>query len=221
MRRLIYLPDLHRPSETEVEPILPNALKEELDERSKRIWKLIADHVDASNLDFSRVRVYFESVSEEDVRLISETGALVTEDPGPEHLLLEELHKKGAVIEASEDPAIYERQTALQRVIVDAIKGYGGEASEDEKLNVLFERHDRIDLERDRAVAAIINRTLTDAEVGILFFGAGHNILAFLDPDITIEVSQELLAEIGRCELDYEQRFPHLESLRTGKEAII
>lgn len=178
MARLIYVPVVHSTAEMgSSAPAYKAAFiarygESSWEERSARfdaIWRAIADAIKALWLDLRRVKLYQDSlpVCGREVALVQNLAALGSQN----HRLLVDLMRDGATLVGTESPdLLLEEYRGLQ----------SPEKRPETSAAALLEA-------RDRFIAGRIDATLGDAEDGILFIGALHDVGKFLPQRIRVE----------------------------------
>ncbi|VFU16422.1 hypothetical protein [Methylocella tundrae] len=181
MARLIYVPVLHSTPEMGSSARAYEAAfvarygQSKWEERSAKfdaIWRAIADAIKALWLDLRRVKLFQDSlpVCGREVALVEELAAQGSQN----HQLLVNLMRGGATLVGTESPdLLLEEYRALQ----------SPEQRTEASAAALLEA-------RDRFIGGRIEATLGDAEDGILFIGALHDVARFLPRRIKVEYLQ-------------------------------
>lgn len=137
------------------------------------MWRAIEEKMEALHVDWRGVRIYQDGLpvcgrEEEIVNELADLGS-------PNHRLIASLLRRGAELEGTEDPSllrkeydsldaqIHRRSTAARPVVIELLEA------------------------RDRYIAARINETLKEGEVGLLFIGLAHQVDRCLPGDIQVE----------------------------------
>ncbi len=177
MARLIYIPVLHGSAEMGSAAAAYRAAfvakfgECKWQERSTEfdaIWRAIADAIEALGLDFSRVKLFQDSlpVCGHEIALTHVLAAQGSRN----HQLLEKLAERGAVLVGTESPALLLAEYQL----------LGSDHRNEEQAAKLLEQ-------RDRFVAARIDEELKDDDTGLLFMGALHHVPKYLAKRIRVE----------------------------------
>ncbi|MBI4302113.1 MAG: hypothetical protein HY664_05870 [Chloroflexi bacterium] len=143
-----------------------------------KFWERVADYL--LSLDAARLKIYQDGLAAD-----GDLGRQIVEEAAKRgslnHQLLWRLLSQGAKIRKTEDATLllkeYEdltRQTRAKSPVRN-----DGLARE------------RLTEKRDTFVAKTINETLAEGEVGVLFMGAYHDILAHLSQDIVVKQLKE------------------------------
>jgi hypothetical protein len=177
MARLIYVPVVHSTAEMgSAAPAYKAAFLARYGEGKwvernaefDAVWRAIADEIRRLGLDFSRVKLYQDSlpVCGHENELVRDLASLGSRN----HQLLESLVREGASLVGAESPALLldeylllqssERTPAREAALLEA---------------------------RDRFIAERIDATLGDDEDGVLFIGALHKVAKFLPRRIRVE----------------------------------
>jgi len=144
---------------------------ERIDEYAS-IWRCILDNLDSAiarrGLPLSQVKLYQDSlpVCGHETAMVAELAGQGSEN----HKLLSQLMARGAVLVGSESPQLLIAEYRLLQT----------QGHTQEQADSLLE-------ERDRFIAARIDETLAENELGILFIGALHQVQRYLTPRITVE----------------------------------
>ncbi len=189
MRKVIYIPVIHTPADMGAlaDPI--RALTIEKLGREKwrdniaaieRFWIAIRQEVETWSLAYSRVRLYQDGLPlcGRETDIVSD----LAKAGSPNHRLLLDLMQRGATLMGTESSELLlEEYSLMQRVV-----GAGGleEAAliEEQQKVVSQDLLER----RDRYIAARIDATLSDGEVGILFIGMLHAVERWLPENIRV-----------------------------------
>lgn len=134
-----------------------------------RYWQQISRELDLMGLDWSRAKVYHDSLpvgGSEGLELVRDLAARGS----PDFRLVQQLVAKGATLVATEDPQLLVREYELLRAARPCPRG---------DLDRLLEA-------RDRYMAARIAETLGAGETGVLFVGAAHRVTSFLPADVQV-----------------------------------
>jgi len=134
-----------------------------------RFWESVGDYL--SQFDSSKMRVYQDGVPVDGTmgRRIVEEGA---RRGSRNYQLVLELLDNYAQLQAAEHPTLLLQEYAN-------LRAEGRQAPSPEQRAHLLE-------ERDSYIAQVINSTLQEGDVGVLFIGAGHNVGRDLASDICV-----------------------------------
>lgn len=177
MARLIYVPVVHSTAEMGSEaPAYKSAFIARYGEQKWRervaefdaIWAEIAKGIDALELDFTKVKLFQDSlpVCGQEEALVRELAAQGSRN----HQLLERLVQRGAKLVGTELPTLLLEEYKLLQ------SPDRTEAREAELLK-----------KRDRFIAKEIEAGLAEDEVGVLFIGALHRVTDFLSGRIKVD----------------------------------
>jgi len=141
----------------------------------KYFWKTIEDAISSFGLDFSKVKIYQDSlpICGKEVEIVDDTAKTGSQN----YQLLRSLREKGAKIMGTESPALLLEEYELMQQVYQPI--HDQEPPSLELAQSLLDR-------RDEFIARRINETLTDGELGLLFLGLNHRIEDRLASDITL-----------------------------------
>lgn len=149
-----------------------------------RFWESVAEYL--LSLDVARLKIYQDGLAADGElgrRIIAEAARRSSEN----YQIILDLIKKGAEIRKTEDTSL------LVQEYEDMARRTSETAAETISSHYRSRMHqDHLTEERDRFTAKTINETLTEGEVGILFMGAYHNVLAHLAGDIVVEQVKEI-----------------------------
>ncbi len=177
MPRLIYVPVVHSTAEMgSAAPGYKAAFVARYGERKwaersaefDAVWRVIADEIKRLGLDFSRVKLYQDSlpVCGHENELVRDLAALGSRN----HQLLESLVREGATLVGAEFPTL----------LLDEYRLLQSPERTEAQAAALLEA-------RDRFIAKRIDATLGDEEDGVLFIGALHKVARFLPPRIKVQ----------------------------------
>lgn len=220
MRKLIYVPMIHSPHEASLTRQKFGLEFAELPEGARgkpaEFWEVMNEAV--RKLDNTQVsRIYFEGFTsgsttfegmDEEMRLILEEES----QKSPEMRVLKEILKRGGTLERTEDMFLHRSMNSkLDELgqIFGYLEGVLNVAGDDEeptqedlevisRMIEIYPEIDSVSRKRDEFVAGRVSDTLREGETGILFMGAGHDIVSKLPKDIETELLDERLAEIDR-----------------------
>ena len=131
----------------------------------KYFWKTIEDAISSFALDFSKVKIYQDSlpICGKEVEIVDDTAKTGSQN----YQLLRLLREKGAKIMGTESPALLLEEYELMQQVYQPI--HDQEPPSLELAQSLLDR-------RDEFIARRINETLTDGELGLLFLGLNHPV---------------------------------------------
>jgi len=185
MRQLIFVPDMHNIQNLGVNLSTDylSSVKDDVKEAERDaqiVRELVEQAIACSDLDFSKVKVFAETVFQDGGSTSSPIARLF---PVP--------------LSKTEDRSIYYEMAEVAQVLVNLLLGEEipeNEYQDEELPEALALRLDDLNIKRERAVAENINSELQDGEVGILIMGALHSrIMDNLAEDIEVEyLSPEL-----------------------------
>jgi hypothetical protein len=137
-------------------------------------WERIADCL--GRFDAGKMRVYQDGLAADGAvgKRIVEEGA---RRGSKNYQLVLELLSHGAQLQATEDPALLVRELAN-------LGAAGRGSPSPEQRQYLLE-------ERDTYIADVISSTLQEEALGVLFIGAGHDVLARLAADIQVQTVKD------------------------------
>ena len=183
MRRLLYIPVIHDDSDLGSSgPALAHssaALAGESRwamhrETARLFWERVADCL--SRFDSSKMRVYQDGLAADGV-----VGKRIVEEGvrrgSKNYQLVLELLSHGAQLQATEDPALLVQELAN-------LGAAGHESPSPEQRQYLLE-------ERDTYIADVISSSLQEEDLGVLFIGAGHDVLGRLAADIHVQTVKD------------------------------
>jgi len=193
MRRLIYIPIIHTDSDmgslaSSLELSTAAVCGEERWERHKatapKFWQIVSDYLET--LDAKSLKVYqdgFVSDGHLDKRIIEEGVGRGSKN----YEIILNLLSRGAEIVPTEDMTLLEEEYGYISRIIKA------ETPSQRALTYkeYESRKDQLMVERDGFIARIINETLKDGEVGLLFLGVYHDVVPHLAEDIAVEQLKE------------------------------
>jgi len=191
MRTLVLIRIVHSPSDMgsmrkglEKESI-SKVGAEKWKENQRRIetfWKEVENEIYSLNLDLENVRIYQDGLpcgGDLGEKIVKETANKGSQN----YQIILKLVEKGAKLEATESPELLIKE-------FEHIKAFINAPSENEKRDAEI-RYDQIKdellKERDIFIAKSIDATLKDDQTGILFIGAAHDVVSFLEKDIKIK----------------------------------
>ncbi|MBI4340583.1 MAG: hypothetical protein HY680_11635 [Chloroflexi bacterium] len=192
MRKLLYVPIFH--AEADLGSLGPALARESINacgeagwarhqEVVANFWRSIADFL--LSLDAAPLRIYQDGLAVE-----GEAAARLVEEAArggsPNFQLLRQLAHSGVVLRKTEEPALLfeERASLLDALRLGVTEPRGG--GQGESAETSRRQREGLIAARDRAIAAAINGTLEQGEVGVLFLGANHNLFPLLAWDIRV-----------------------------------
>lgn len=184
-RRLIIIPVAHTPADM-------GSLKEQVsygegyEEAVTRHWVQVFNYVKSLPVDFSRLKVYQDSLADTDPGIVEK---IVAETQTANYEILRYLKEKGASIIGTENP----RLLTEEHQSLEAIFNSSDEASKEMARLEYLKKSFWLLEERDSCITQKIEETLGPGETGLLFIGASHNVEEFLAEDV--EVSKPGISE--------------------------
>ena len=141
----------------------------------KYFWSTIENAINSFRLDFSKIKVYQDSlpVCGKETEIVDETA----KTGSPNYLLLQTLRKQGATLMGTESPTLLLEEYNFMQSVYQPKQGESPPSQE--LAQSLLDR-------RDEFIANRIDETLFDGEVGLLFLGLNHRIEARLSSDINL-----------------------------------
>jgi len=141
----------------------------------KYFWKTIEDAINSFGLDFSKVKIYQDSlpICGKEVEIVDDTAKTGSQN----YQLLKSLREKGAKIMGTESPNLLLEEYQLMHQVYQPTNG-----QEPPSLELAQSLLDR----RDAFIAGRINETLINGELGLLFLGLNHRFEDKLADDITL-----------------------------------
>ncbi|MBI4235895.1 MAG: hypothetical protein HY688_00885 [Chloroflexi bacterium] len=199
MRALLYIPILH--TEADLGSAAPALRAQTITLCGAGRW---AEHCEAVCRFWDRLAEYFDRLDAKGLRLYQD-GLGVGGDAGlrivrkaaergsPNYRLLLGLIQRGAVLQATEHPALLgeEQQTLLSGLGVAKPGAKVGDASPQPREDQ--ERRGWLLSARDRFIGETIHGTLQEGETAALFMGAYHDVRPYLAPDIVVRELKALL----------------------------
>jgi len=88
------------------------------------------------------------------------------------------------VVEKTESPALLKEEYEIIKAVVNAKTDPEREALSEKHKHRLYE----LTFERDKYIAQRIGESLKDGQYGMLFIGATHDVVRYLDPAIDLFV---------------------------------
>lgn len=179
MRHLLYIPVIHDEADLGSSgPDLAHGSAALAGERrwamhretASQFWRSVGDYL--CRFDARKMRVYQDGVAADGAagRRIVEEGA---RRASRNYQLVLQLLNHGGQLQATEHPALLLQEHANLRA--------GGHQTPSP------EQRERLLEGRDTYIADVIGSTLQDGELGVLFIGAGHNVLGRLASDICVQ----------------------------------
>jgi hypothetical protein len=144
----------------------------------KQFWTDIEQAIRGLDLPLKRIRLYQDGlpVCGREIEIVTE----LAEKGGPNHILLQHLMKKGAMLMGTESPALLIEEYRLMKEILAS-----GNVQETIRLEAMHKKAcDALLEKRDAYIADRIAATLKAGETGLLFLGILHRIEGRLPKDI-------------------------------------
>lgn len=179
MRALIHFPIIHSLKDLgSLGETIKQARTEELAHKQaaavEQFWTMIAATIEALDLDYKHLKLYQDGLpvcgkENEIVADVAETGS-------QNYRLLQTLHDKGATLMGTESPELLRQEHAFMT-----------QCSQTEKQNAsALETAKALLDSRDDYIARLIDETLQEEEIAILFLGLAHKIETKLPKDIVL-----------------------------------
>lgn len=142
---------------------------------AKYFWESIENAIQGFSLDFTKLKVYQDSlpVCGKEIEIVDETA----KTGSPNYLLLQSLRNQGALIMGTESPALLMEEYKLMKQVYQPKIGQALPSKE--LAQSLLDR-------RDEFIAKRVNETLGNEEMALLFLGLNHSIGFRLSPDIKL-----------------------------------
>ncbi len=146
----------------------------------KQFWTDIGNAINGLDLPLKKTRLYQDGlpVCGREIDIVTELAG----KGSPNHVLLQRLMEKGAVLMGTESPALLIEEYRLMKEILesgDVREASRIEARQKSASDTLLEK-------RDAYIAERIDATLKTGETGILFLGILHKIEERLPEDIHV-----------------------------------
>lgn len=179
MRHLLYIPIIHDeadlgstgPDLAHSSAALAGEHRWEMHrETVNRFWETVRDYL--SRFDARKMRVYQDGLAAEGAvgkRIVEESARRGSRN----YQMVLELVDNGAQLQATEDAVLLLQEHAQ-------VPAGGRPAPSPEQRERLLEG-------RDNYIADVIGSTLQEEELGVLFIGAGHNVLGRLAANIVVQ----------------------------------
>ncbi len=190
MRKLVYIRIVHTSvdmgslSEKLQEEMISRIGKdkwEEIQRMIQKFWEELEKELFGLNFDFEHTKIYQDGLpigDEVGMKIVHNTADLGSQN----YRLIEKLVENKAKIVATESPELLIEERNLQMDIYNS-----STPEEREKAKKRYETREKTLLqERDKYIASRISSTLMDGETGILFIGAEHSVILWLDRDIEV-----------------------------------
>lgn len=193
MRRLLYVPIIHTASDLgSMAPSIERGTVSLLGERRwashkavvAKFWQVMAAYL--AGLEATNLKIYQDGLSAggELGRRIVTAGA---ERGSDNYGIILDLIGRGAEVRATEDSSLLREEYGYLSRLAQQ-----GSPKRTMLAHKAYESSkERLTRQRDKHVAATINATLKEGEVGLLFMGAYHNVLPYLAEDIIVEQLKE------------------------------
>lgn len=194
MRTLLYVPIIHTSADL-------GSMAEDVDRRGlenfgENIWRdhlrTIDGYWDALSLYFDSIKVSGAKIFQDGMVADGEVGLHIIQEGekagSKNHRLVSKLLQRGAILMKTEDFALVKKERDRLHKIIHA-------KTTAEKLFglIIYKSTKKLLLkQRDEFIAQRIDNALDEAETGILFIGAYHNIKPGLSQDIKIKEIKEI-----------------------------
>ena len=203
MKKLIYIPIVHNKADLgslgsqlslEGERKYGAAAWHDHLEKVDRSWDEIETEIfrQLKKKAFDKVKIFQDGLP-----VAGETGMKIVRDTAgngsKNYMIIDKLLTRGATLELAENKDFLLREYYL---LLDIHKAETPEKQVERYLEYQKVSRELLD-SRDHFVAEQINRTLSDGETGVAFFGAAHSILDKLDSKIKVTVIQLFTDEIS------------------------
>ena len=106
------------------------------------------------------------------------------QDGIPNHQIVLSIIEHGGVLEKTESPALLKEEYEIIKAVVNAKTDPEREAASEKHKHRLYE----LTIERDKYIAQRISESLMEGQYGMLFIGATHDVVRYLDPTIDLFV---------------------------------
>jgi len=194
IRRLMLIPIVHSEKEmgslkSDISEMIDRKFgKEKRDQHRKDValfWDNLRTIIKAvlANLDGALIRIYQDGIpigGEIGTKLI----AMGARDGIPNHQIVLSIIEHGGVLEKTENPALLKEEYEIIKAVVNAKTDAEREAASEKHKHRLYE----LTIERDKYIAQRIGESLKDGQYGMLFIGATHDVVRYLDPTIALFV---------------------------------
>lgn len=223
MRTLLYVPIIHMAAD--LGTLAPEVAQRGVNGVGEEGWR---KHLETVEGFWNSLAIYFDAMGGSGVRVYQD-GLVANGDMGQKiveevaksgsknYEIIAGLIRKGAVLVRTEDLELVKKER-------DHIVEMTRASTRAKKLIAYLgymRTKDHLLKKRDRFIAGRINETLKSGETGVLFIGAYHNIIPFLDKDIRIrEIKetekikdyQKALLQIGKNKKRFEALSGYLVS---------
>ncbi len=146
-----------------------------------RFWDRIEEIITGLDVEPEKIRIYQDGLPAELQGKEAEIVERLADAGSRNHKLILELVKKGAALMGTESTELLMAEYNLTKRLLEP----QSPIKKSEKKQILQEQ-DEILSKRDKFIAARINDTLRDGDVGIIFLGMLHNIRPWLARDIEV-----------------------------------
>lgn len=187
MRTLLYIPMIH--ADPDLGSTAAALNRRSVDICGKARWlrhkEIVAEYWEKIRAHFSKMDGHGLAIYQDGLMAGGDLGRRIIEEGArrgsPNHQIVLDLIMRGATIRKTEDVDLLKKEfnRILQLAKTDP------ELEEDRRMPYRREGP-RIMSERDRFIAKTIKQTLKEGEMGVLFIGAFHNVIAELEDDIEI-----------------------------------
>jgi len=193
-RRLMLIPIVHSEKEmgslkSDISEMIDRKFgKEKRDQHRKDValfWENLGTITKAvlANLDGALIRIYQDGIpigGEIGAKLV----AMGAQDGIPNHQIVLSIIEHGGVLEKTESPALLKEEYEIIKAVVNAKTDPEREAASEKHKHRLYE----LTIERDKYIAQRIGESLMEGQYGMLFIGATHDVVRYLDPTIDLFV---------------------------------
>ena len=201
-RKLMLIPIVHSEKEmgslkSDISEMIDRKFGKDRRDQHRRdvalFWENLKTIIDAvlGNLDCTRIRIYQDGIpigGDVGAKLVAMGAA----DGIPNHQIVLSIIEHGGVLEKTESPALLKEEYEIIKAIVNAKTDPEREALSEKHKHRLYE----LTIERDKYIAQRIGESLTDGQYGLLFIGATHDVVPYLNPDIDLFVCNFVLDDI-------------------------
>jgi hypothetical protein len=151
--------------------------------RIEQFWDEVEKEVESITTDPEKLHIYQDGLpvaGELGERIVRETAAKGSRN----YQIVQRLMDRGARIEATESPDLLRKEYGYIKALLDA----GSEEEKKEAEARYSQVKDRLLEDRDAFIAQSIDSTLGNAETGLLFIGASHNVIPKMPKDIEVKL---------------------------------
>ncbi|MCX6683896.1 MAG: hypothetical protein NTZ37_04110 [Methanoregula sp.] len=201
-RKLMLIPIVHSEKEmgslkSDISDMIDRKFgKERRDQHRKDValfWENLRTIINAvlANLDGTAIRIYQDGIpigGEIGAKLV----AMGAHDGVPNHQIVLSIIEHGGVLEKTESPALLKEEYEIIKAVVNAKTDPEREALSEKHKHRLYE----LTIERDKYIARQIDESLRDGQYGMLFIGATHDVMQYMNPNIDLFVCNFVLDDI-------------------------